>query len=64
MGTNNFVVIVEELLILEIETTGLSEPLVPVYQIPRLHMSNKYLCYFIDPARRILMMFPATLSRF
>jgi hypothetical protein len=34
MGTNNFLVIVEELLILKMEATVLSNPLVPVYQIP------------------------------
>jgi hypothetical protein len=34
MGTNNFLVIVEELLILKMEATVLSSPLVSVYQIP------------------------------
>jgi hypothetical protein len=61
MGTSNFVVIVEELLIPKIEATGLSDPLVPVYQIPRRHTSSKDLRYFIDPACQILMTFPITI---
>jgi len=61
MGANHFVVVVKELLILKIKLTDLSDPLVPVYQIPRRHTSNKYLCYFIDLACQIFLTFPVTL---
>jgi len=47
MGTNNFFVLVEELLILKIEATGFSDSLVPVYQIPRRHWPNKHFCSII-----------------